>query len=144
MKYGPHVYNLWLFEDGHIASRESDTGKVQLQVNKIPELIKDEEDLEPVITLPPLNWHDDMQLKSIYRQKASQLRRVFKMLPMLKFLIKNSKISKTFQSSSHASYLKSNDKMTKLLRDFYTSVLEHKPNDIYAYAADHFNAYADQ
>merc|ERR1711931_414982 len=120
LKYGPHVYNLWLFEDGHIASRESDSGKVQLSVSKMPELIKDEDDLEPVIKLPPLNWHDDMQLKSIYRQKASQL------------------------SSSHASYLKSNDKMTKLLRDFYTSVLEHKPNDIYAYAADHFNAYADQ
>ena len=85
MKYGPHVYNLWLFEDGHIASRESDTGKVQLQVNKMPELIKDEDDLEPVISLPPLNWHDDMQLKSIYRQKASQLRRVFEMLPILKF-----------------------------------------------------------
>ena len=103
MKYGPHVYNLWLFEDGHIASRESDTGKVQLQVNKIPELIKDEEDLEPVITLPPLNWHDDMQLKSIYRQKASQLRRVFKMLPMLKFLIKNSKISKNLENFENLS-----------------------------------------
>ena len=85
LKYGPHVYNLWLFEDGHIASRESDTGKVQLQVNKMPELIKDEDDLEPVISLPPLNWHDDMQLKSIYRQKASQLRHVFEMLPILKF-----------------------------------------------------------
>jgi len=120
LKYGPHVYNLWLFEDGHIASRESDGGKVQLQVSKMPQLIKDEDDLEPVIKLPPLNWHDDMQLKSIYRQKASQL------------------------SSSHASYLKSNDKMTKQLRDFYTSVLEHKPADIYAYAANHFNAYADQ
>ena len=52
----------------------------------MPELIKDEDDLEPVISLPPLNWHDDMQLKSIYRQKASQLRPVFEMLPMLKFI----------------------------------------------------------
>merc|ERR1711917_35166 len=107
LKYGPHVYNLWLFEDGHIASRESDTGKVQLQVNKMPELIKDEDDLEPVISLPPLNWHDDMQLKSIYRQKASQLRRVFEMFPMLKFIKipKKKRISKMLQSSSHASYL---------------------------------------
>ena len=112
----------------------------------MPELIKDEDDLEPVISLPPLNWHDDMQLKSIYRQKASQLRRVFEMFPMLNFIKipKKKRISKMLQSSSHSSYLKSNDKMTKLLRDFYTSVLEHKPNDIYAYAADHFNAYADQ
>lgn len=119
LKYGPHVYNLWLFEDGHIASRESEAGKVQLQVRKMPELIKDEDDLEPVIKLPPLNWHDDMQLKSIYRQKASQL------------------------SSSHATFLQNNDQMTKLLRDFYTSVLEHKPNDIYAYASEHFEAYAN-
>ena len=77
MKYGPHVYNLWLFEDGHIARRESDAGKIQLQVNKVPELIIDEDDLIQTITFPPLNWHDDMQLKSIYRQKASQLRRDF-------------------------------------------------------------------
>ena len=77
LKYGPHVYTLWLFEDGHIARRESDAGKIQLQVNKVPELIIDEDDLIQTITFPPLNWHDDMQLKSIYRQKASQLRRDF-------------------------------------------------------------------
>ena len=80
LKYGPHVYNLWLFEDGHIARRESDTGNVQLQVNKVPELIIDEEDLLRSVELPPLQWHQDMQLKSIYRQKASQLRLDFEKL----------------------------------------------------------------
>ena len=69
---------MWLFEDGHIASRESVSGTVQLQVGKMPELIKEEEDLEPVIVLQKLDWHQDMQLKSIYRQRAKELRnRVF-------------------------------------------------------------------
>ena len=68
---------MWLFEDGHIASRESVSGTVQLQVNKMPELIKDEEDLEPVIVLQKLDWHQDMQLKSIYRQRAKELRSGF-------------------------------------------------------------------
>ena len=65
---------MWLFEDGHIASRESVSGTVQLQVGKMPELIKEEEDLEPVIVLQKLDWHQDMQLKSIYRQRAKELR----------------------------------------------------------------------
>lgn len=68
---------MWLFEDGHIASRESVSGTVQLQVNQMPELIKDEEDLEPVIVLQKLDWHQDMQLKSIYRQRAKELRSGF-------------------------------------------------------------------
>ena len=65
---------MWLFEDGHIAYRESATGNVQLAIEKMPELIKDEEDLEPVIVLQKLDWHQDMQLKSIYRQRAKELR----------------------------------------------------------------------
>ena len=81
-------------------------------------LIKDEEDLEPVINLPPLDWHNDMQLRSIYRQRATQL------------------------SSSHATYLKNNDQLMKMMRNFHTSVLEQKPENIYNYAADYFNTYA--
>jgi hypothetical protein len=118
LKHGPHIYNLWLFEDGHISHRESVTGNMQLNVPHKPVLIKDEEDLEPVIKLPPLDWHQDMQLRSIYRQRATQL------------------------SSSHSTYLKNNDQMMKMMRDFYTSVLAQKPNNIYKYAADYFNTYA--
>lgn len=118
LKHGPHIYNLWLFEDGHIAHRESAAGNLQLNIPHKPVLIKDEEDLEPVINLPPLDWHNDMQLRSIYRQRATQL------------------------SSSHATYLKNNDQLMKMMRNFYTSVLEQKPENIYNYAADYFNTYA--
>lgn len=118
LKYGPHVYNMWLFEDGHIASRESVSGTVQLQVNQMPELIKDEEDLEPVIVLQKLDWHQDMQLKSIYRQRAKEL------------------------STSHRTYIQENGDMMKLLRDFYTSVLSQKPDDVYKYASKYFDSYA--
>jgi len=120
LRYGPHVYNIWLFEDGHIAMRESSTGIVQVEVERKPELIKDEEDLEPVINLPRLNWNDDMQLKSIYRQRATEL------------------------SVSHATYLEDNANMMKLLRDFYTSTLAQKPENIYSYAKEYFLSFCDQ
>lgn len=109
---------MWLFEDGHIASRESVSGAVQLRVEKMPELVKDEEDLEPVVILQKLDWHQDMQLKSIYRQRAKEL------------------------SVSHSSYIQENGDMMKLLRDFYTSVLNQKPDNVYAYAANYFDSYS--
>merc|ERR1711935_600540 len=118
LKYGPHVYNMWLFEDGHIACRESASGAIQLRVETMPELVKDEEDLEPVVILQKLDWHQDMQLKSIYRQRAKEL------------------------SVSHSSYIHENGDMMKLLRDFYTSALNQKPDDVYAYAANYFDSYA--
>ena len=60
---GPDVYNIWMFEDGHIAQRETELGKVQLKVAQMPELATDKEDELPKIELKPLNWRDDIQLR---------------------------------------------------------------------------------
>ena len=61
---------MWLFEDGHMAQRESDLGIIQLKIVEIPELVNDEEDKLPNIKVPKLEWRNDFQLKSIYRQKG--------------------------------------------------------------------------
>ena len=62
------TYNIWMFEDGHIARRETELGHVMLKVSTKPELVKAEEDQIPVITPKPLDWKKDIQLRSIYRQ----------------------------------------------------------------------------
>ena len=59
-----------MFEDGHIALRESETGQIQISAPKKPDLVSDKEDELPKIQLKPLDWTKDIQLRSIYRQKA--------------------------------------------------------------------------
>ena len=46
------------------------------------------------------------------------------------------------KSTSHSTYIHENGDMMKLLRDFYTSVLSQKPDDVYQYAAKYFDSYA--
>lgn len=67
------MYHMWLFEDGHIAQRESELGQIRLKVSSKPTLVKDQEDQLPIIEPKPLDWRRDIQLKSIYRQVSSQL-----------------------------------------------------------------------
>jgi len=114
---GPDVYNIWMFEDGHIAQRETELGKVQLKVAQMPELATDKEDELPKIELKPLNWRDDIQLKSIYRQKATDF------------------------SQSNSQYLEENPQILQSVRDFYNAVLAEKPEDIFDYSKQFFTAY---
>jgi len=115
--HGPNVYNIWMFEDGHIALRESETGQIQISAPKKPDLVSDKEDELPKIQLKPLDWTKDIQLRSIYRQKAIE------------------------KSDSNSQYLHEHPQILQLLRDFYNATLSEKPEDIFQYAAEWFGVY---
>jgi hypothetical protein len=59
---------LWLFEDGHICVRETDSGELQAKVSDIPALVQDKEDKVPEFPEKRIFWRDDIMLRSEYRQ----------------------------------------------------------------------------
>lgn len=116
--HGSNSYKLWLFEDGHICYRENEYGELQTKVNKIPELIQEEEDKIPFFPPERVNWRNDIMLRSAYRQRATAI------------------------SRNNQQYLVDNPQIMSLIRDFYMSVITEQPEDLYQFASDHFTAFS--
>ncbi|CBY12565.1 unnamed protein product [Oikopleura dioica] len=115
--FGKNSYRLWLFEDGHICVRETDSGELQAKVSEVPVLVQDKEDKVPEFPEKRIFWRDDIMLRSEYRQKAAAILR------------------------QNQQYLTENPQILSVVRDFYTAVITEKPKDIYQFARENFSAF---
>ena len=125
---------MWLFEDGHICARETDSGELQAKISDIPALVQDKEDKLPEFPEKRIFWRDDIMLRSEYRQVWISLWIFIKIC----IFQKAAAILRENQQ-----YLNENPQILSVVRDFYTAVITEKPEDIYQFAREHFSAFQE-
>ena len=114
--------------------RETDQGELQAKVFEVPTLVQDKEDKVPEFPEKRIFWRDDIMLRSEYRQVSSS-----SPLPECSCFQKAAAILRQNQQ-----YLTENPQIVSVVRDFYTAVITEKPEDIYAFAREHFSAFQEQ
>uniref|UniRef100_A0A1A7WN50 Ciliogenesis-associated TTC17-interacting protein n=2 Tax=Iconisemion striatum TaxID=60296 RepID=A0A1A7WN50_9TELE len=108
----PAVWQCYLLDDGHLASRMQVGSPVTMKLVQLPP--KTEKSLEKI----PLAWEEDLQMVSEFSDRKEELK------------------------ADHASYLRQHPEIRALLSDFLLSLLLRKPDNVFQFAREYFLPFA--
>jgi len=115
----PYTWQSFFMPDGHLTMRVQVGSPAIVTLEKVPRLIEREEvEEKPTFEKKSLNWEEDMELNSIFKQNKEKL------------------------AAGHDTYLRRHPEAQALLADFFKDVLLRKPDDVTQFAANYFGNFS--
>lgn len=115
------TWRFFLTRSGHLAKRLQIGSPVVMIASQIPQNTEtDEMHPRPAFPMQPLNWEEDMEMKSKYEDRKSEL------------------------VADHETYLRAHPEICNLIRDYTQFILMRKPDDVLPFTADYFEAFGPQ
>nr|XP_046263269.1 ciliogenesis-associated TTC17-interacting protein [Scatophagus argus] len=108
----PSTWECYFLADAHLASRVQVGSPVTMRLLQLPSQL--EKGFEKI----PLVWEEDMQMHSKFLDRKEELK------------------------ADHASYLRRHPEIRALISDFLQFLLLRKPDDVFQFAREYFQAFA--
>ncbi|XP_074047477.1 ciliogenesis-associated TTC17-interacting protein isoform X2 [Macrotis lagotis] len=115
----PLSWQYYLLPDGHLVKRIQVGSPFCCIITKLP-VMREEDEFEPkpVFEKKPLDWEEDAELFSIFRDRKEELQ------------------------ASHSTYMRHHPEAQTLISDFLLFLLLRQPSNVVTFAAEYFGPFA--